>query len=339
MRRPSGNTKEYGLDMNTFPAVCHTVSLWIVALLFFTCSQPGEVDESLSISIGSDENYSMADGRKRPRIVLENSRFRAVVATKKGGRCGIESGILEYINKATGTDQVASIVDANYMRGPITSAEITDDGPRFKRVVMTFEDLPDEEQKDNSGSVAYTIFANSPVLKIEYLDRLPPPDPIVDLGAPGGVRRGTGRGFSEGASTRVWGQEEFKELVSHPATYWTSVSDDPRLAGALGPVDGGPLNYNGHIIVAVASDATGEGYGRVVPIHRDGESGGARHLKLLWNTGIEFYAKPWTDNEYGSSAEEQTYAPPFVAYLFFFDKGLDAAMKIGKAIADGDMEQ
>jgi hypothetical protein len=159
---------------------------------------------------------------------------------------------------------------------------------------------------------------------------------MVDLGAPGGVKK-AGRGFTPGASTRIHGQDAFNDLVCHPETYWSSVADDPRLSGPAGPDDGGPLNYNGFIIVAVASDSTGEGFGRVVPVHRDGIQGGVRHLKLLWNTGIEFYCKPWTDREFGRSSEKQTFNPAFVAYLFCFSNGLAGAMELGKRIADGDL--
>jgi hypothetical protein len=312
----------------------------MMVFCFSGCKTTDRIDASFSLTIDEDPQYSDSQGRARPRITLANSCFIAVIATKKGATCGIETGILQYIQKSTGTDQARSIIDANYMRGPVITADVTDDTNALKRVVLTYEDLPDvgdrEEETDNSAKVAYTIFPFSPVLKIEYLERLPEPDPIVDLGAPGGAER-TGNGFSDNAKTRVYGQEKFNELVCHPATYWTSVSDDPRLTWSPGPDDGGPLSYKGHLIVAVGSIDNREGYGRVVPVHRAGTAGGARHLKLLWNTGIEFYAKPWTDREYGHSKELQAFSPPFTAYLFCFDDGLENAIQMGKKITDGNM--
>lgn len=315
----------------------------LVAGLDVACIGSPGPDPLLRVTVEADPEYTLSNGTPRPRIILENSRLYLVVGTKEGGRCGIESGILSFVQKSTGTDQVATrgVLDANYMRGPIISAEVTDNGPAFTRVVMVTEDLPDikeGEETDNRARVAYTLFANSPVLKIEYLDRLEDPDPIVDLGAPGGVER-IGGSFSEDAATRIYGQEHYHGgvLHCHPTTYWTSVKDDPHLAWTFGPVDGGPLAYNGHLIVAVASLATGEGYGRVVPVHRDGVRGGARHLKLLWNTGIEFYTRPWTDDDHGRSTENQTFSPPFTAFLFAFEGGLTKAMELGQSIADGDM--
>lgn len=314
----------------------------IFALLVISCST--SQDAQLSITISQDPWYDTSGGVPRPVISLENSAFKGVIATKAGGTCGIESGLLEWTQKSTGTNQVpkGGIIDANYMRGPVGSAEITVSSQRMKRVVLEYEDLPDQagsgKETDNHAVLAYTIFPNSPVIKIEYLDRTPMPDPIVDLGAPGGARR-IGGSFSENASTRVYGQHEYHggELICHPKTYWTNVDDDPRAAWGAGPSDGGPINYHGHIIVAVASKETGEGYGRVVPVHMQGRQGGARHLKLLWNTGIEIYTKPWTDSEYGQSNVEQTYNPPYTAYVYCFDAGLDRAIEMGKAIADGDL--
>lgn len=314
--------------------------LCLLSLLVCACSNP-PVDPALSILVEHDTHFSKSDGSPRPKVILENSIHRAVIATQQGGTCGIESGILEWLHKRTGSNQVNRVIDANYMRGPVISARITDNRKDFKRVLLHFEDLPDKDpqtsETDNSGSLAYTIFSHSPVLKIEYIDRLPNPDPIVDLGMPGGVKK-IGSGFSDAAETRVYGQENFNDLVCHPATYWTNVADDPRLQWESGPADGGALNYHNHLIVAVASKASDEGYGRVVPIHQDNERGGARHLKLLWNTGIEFYTKPWTDREFGQSSEQQFYAPPFVAYLFCFTNGLDEAIKLGKIIVDGELQ-
>jgi len=315
-----------------------------LVLIILSCGPPR--DPQLSITISRDPDYTTGDGVPRPVVTLENSAFRAVIATKEGGTCGIESGLLEWTHKSTGTNQVpdGGIIDADYMRGPVRSAEITDDRIRMKRVVLEYEDLPDQtdrgDETDNHAVLAYTIFPNSPVIHIGYLDRTPMPDPIVDLGAPGGVRR-IGGGFSENASTSVYGQEDYHdgELVCHPKTYWTNVNDDPRAAWGAEPADGGPLNYNSHLIVAVASNESGEGYGRMVPIHLEGTQGGACHLKLLWNTGIEFYTKPWTDSEFGRSSEVQSYNPSYTAYIYCFDAGLERAMRMGQSIADGDINE
>jgi len=311
-----------------------------VLIFFLLLAACADKDPQLKMTIESDPEYELDGGTPRPAIEMENSVFRVRVATKKGGHCGIESGILHYVQKSTGTDQVAAILDANYMRGPMIRAQITHGNSDSIRVKIEFQDLPDRDsgsgETDNAGSLAYTIYPNSPVLKIEYLERLPQPDPIVDLGAPGGERK-IGGGFSAGSETRLHGQESYHngELVCHPATYWTSVADDPRAVWESGPDGGGALAFKNHLIVAVASASSGEGYGRVVPIHKTGVRGGARHLKLLWNTGIEFYCKPWTDAEFGRSAEIQTESRPFTAYLFCFDDGLDAAIDTGRAIAGG----
>jgi len=258
---------------------------------------------------------------RRPVVTLENGLYRAVVRENPGGgKYENEHAIRDWVIKESGLDQVSAYLDASTNRGVVTSAEVTFNGPRRKSVRLIYGP-PDGGEV--TGVSEYTIRAGSPVIEIRY-EKYPPWTNLVDIGAPGGLEGPEGSMFPPGAETRIYGQEEYRRrfgrgLVYHEESYWNTYDDEY----ASDPPDAGPLNYRGHLVMAVANTETGVGFGRVLPV-RGQRRGGVRIVKLLWNTGFECFA---------STGEEGR--PPFTGYLYFFTDGLDAAIERGKRIAEG----
>ena len=264
-------------------------------------------DAQLQIRIDSSGAYL--------RVELENSLYRAVIRTNQGGACGIEHAIRDWVIKAADEDQVDNYIDACAQRGPLIRAEVVHDGPGRKTLRGEYENCP-QGSGDNSAVIEYSIFPDSPVIRVDYLRYPNSWANTVDLGTPGGTRKG---------EFRFFGQREYavqvRDIVGYPESYWNTYDggeyrDDPLY--------GGPLNYKDHLIMAVGNPENGRGFGRVMPVFDQGERGGMRIVKLLFDRGFETFPRTG-----------QGFAPSFTGYLFVFTEGLDEAARMGQRIVDG----
>ena len=279
------------------------INLLTFMLLGFTILAQAQADPELEITIDSS--------RTRPKVEFANSVFKADIKSYIGGACGIEYSIRDWIIKSVEEDQVSLGLDGNSYRGPLERATLVADSDSIQTVRAEYENCSDNEF-DISATTEYSIFPNSPVIRINYLKLPQTGADIIDKGTPGGAAEGV---------YRFYGDQEYASLVRGfvpaPENYWNAAAGDP--------VDGGQLNYNGYLIMVVGNPENGHGYGRVVPLGRSGESGGTRAVSLLGDSGFE--------NLTGAAMNSQ----PFVSYLFVFERGLDEAILMGQAIADGDM--
>jgi len=261
-------------------------------------------DSSLSVRFGSEGEF--------PKVEFENALYRAVIRRHDGAVCGVEHAIRDWILKSSGQDQVNNYIDACAQRGPLKSAAIVLQSPDSIRFRLEFRDCDDVSLPFISE---YTLYASSPVIRIDYLKYTYWTN-SVDIGTPGGI------GERHRAQTRVYGKENYiRALDYHEASFWNTFDpeykDDPK--------DGGSLNYRGHLIMAVADPETGVGFGRVMPVRMEGK-GGIKILKLLWDLGFETFA---------ATGDPESERLPFTGYIYLFESGLDDAMALGKRIVDG----
>ena len=76
--------------------------------------------------------------------------------------------------------------------------------------------------------------------------------------------------------------------------------------------------------MTVSDPESGIGFARVLPIYREGEQGGARIVKLLWDPGFEPFI-----------STGQMYRGPLTSYLFVFQDGANTAIEQAMSIVDG----
>lgn len=291
----------------------------ILALGFVMMAAGGCADGSWgSITVGPDQEIPQC-----PRIVLGNSVFHAVIRPYLMDKHKVEQSIQVWTLKRANVQQAGAgkhrYIDASAHRGPILKAEVTYDGPDRKTVRTWWR----QKMGDRVSVIEdYTIYRDSPVIRLDYIrygEGYGGWFNTVDIGAPGGL------GDRHQARTILAGMDAYRpELVYHEESYWNihdeGFEDHPR--------DGGPLNVNGQIVMAVVNEKTGAGFGRVMPIWQDdGDRGGVRAVKLLWDQGFETFP--------GAGGSDP--ARPVTGYLYCFDGGAQQALEMGRAIANGDM--
>jgi hypothetical protein len=281
---------------------------YLVPLILLAGSALVAEDAQMQIRIDSSGAYL--------HVELENSLYKAVIRSHQGAACGTEHAIRDWVIKATGEDQVGSYIDACAQRGPLGSAEVVYDGPERMTLRGEYEDCP-KGSGVHSATLEYSIFPHSPVIRVDYLKYPSIWTNTVDIGTPGGSR--------ERGEYRFYGQQEYasqvRDVTGYPGSYWNIYDGGEYLHD---PLDAGPLNYHGHLIMAVGNPDNSQGFGRVMPVYHRGERGGAIILKLLGQRGFETFPRVG-----------QTYAPPFTGYLYMFTEGLDEAVLMGQRIVDG----
>ena len=261
-------------------------------------------DISLNISVTTLAGY--------PQVTLENSVFKVVIRAGAGGDAGIEHAIRDWIIKpSNNVDIVFDYIDACTQRGPCTLATVTNNGVDEKTVRLNY--FYADAFNNYIGTVDYTIYANSPIIKVDYIKS-----------QYSGWANHVDRTTIESGGHLIYGQNEYGPLVYSPNTYWD--------AGYNGtdPSNGGALNYNDHIVMIYGqSGSTGYGFGRIMPIYYNNQPGkanqsGIRVLKLMSSIrGFETF-----------SATNQGPPPPFTGYLFVFNEGRDEALNLGQLIVD-----
>lgn len=271
-------------------------------------------DIALHIAIERD-----VDDSAHVRITLENRIYKAVIRPrhrkiKSYGE--VDHGIRDWILKSRQQDQVDVCVDGSALRPACTAARIVHDHADAKTVRLSYGDslfLND-----------YTIYRDSPVIRIDYLEygsaqSISSWMNAVDIATPGGLSER----FT--ATTHVLGQEQWiRPLTYHESAYWSIHASEKKIYHTIDDSSAGSLNYKDHFVMVVLNPETGIGFGRVMPIYKEGMRGGVRILKLLWDVGFEPFI-----------ATGQSYRPPVTGYIFLFDQGVKQALELGKAIVDG----
>jgi len=315
-------------------AVLTVLVVLIIMLQSCTLSgTSGPSDPELKISVTDDPDLF---GSKQ--VTFENSLYRAVLKSNGPYHKDWKDGpmfwhhIRSWALKSNGIDQAKGAgIDCNHFRGNCYKTEMLHDGDDRKSIRMYYHAdaryILAEEDIDSSVTQIvsdYTLFPNSPVIKVHYISYMKHNGwaNAFDIGSPGGL---TGR---HKAMTRVYGQENWiHELIYHEETYWRGFTIKPDEPGEY--PDGGPLNYKDHFIMAVGNPENGVGFGRVMPIYKPGKAGGCRIFKLLWDQGFELFPSTGLSNHPDRL--------PYDGYIFLFNRGLDDAIEMGKAIVDGDM--
>jgi hypothetical protein len=286
--------------------------LIIILLISFAFSSKiilAQSDQDLSITIDSYIGY--------PQVTLENSVHKIVIRAGNGGATGIEHAIRDWIIKTSNNaDIVNDYIDATAQRGPCTSATITNNGTDEKTVRLNY--FYSDDYNDYNGIVDYTIFANSPIIKVDY----------VQYDYSGGWANHVDRTIINNGEHAVCGQDSYGPFVYYPNKYWDAGND------GTDPIDGGALNFREHMIMAYGqTGSTGYGYGRIMPVYyfnQPGKTnqGGIRIMNLLSSIrGFEVF-----------SAAGQGYKPSFTGFLFSFSEGIDNAISLGENIVDAKVD-
>ncbi|MGE0622630.1 MAG: hypothetical protein AB7O54_08420 [Pseudomonadales bacterium] len=275
------------------------------------------VDLQLDAIVASDYSF----------IRLENSEIRAVYSqvpqTEENiARNHQEFAITEFTIKAFGEDQVGSgptdYLDNATGRDALVYAEVVYDGIDRKTVYLEWRvwDTAMQVPTDQRIKAQVTIYPHSRFLEITYLD-IRRAINLVDLGAPGGSHSG-GVHIAHGADQ--WP----KGYLSHdepPGTWYSRYAPDEQ----NDPVDGGPLNYNGHFVIGVFNGVNGRGFGRTLPIEH------THVVKLLLSPGTR------------RGIEPQNYpflkpVPVFTSYLYAVTGGGQDALTFGRQLVDSGAE-
>lgn len=235
------------------------------------------------------------------RVFLQNERLlvRIDKSDDKAGKYKITAFCALLGGKPV---MISDSIDSRHSPGPapaffvLTDARVLEDGPRRKTVQLDF---------GNGKRVQnVSIFPNSPVLEIEYL-QLNPNKHTVDLRIVGG-------------STVIYGAQQWQQQRGWPDLYPNIKAPYlEKVAGSYyrhewGP---GPLNYHGHLIAGRYDKATGVGLGLVVPFDQ------LAWFKLVRDDGLERMAK----------------SAPYKAYYFAVTGGDEEIVSVGKQIAEGKL--
>jgi hypothetical protein len=274
-------------------------------IIFYGSVMHGQSDPSLNISVTSSAGY--------PQITMENSVFNVVINARSGGNAGIEHAIRDWIIKpSSNADIVNDYIDACTQRGPCTLATVTDNSPDQKTVRLNY--FYSDAYNDYIGVSDYTIYANSPIIKVDY----------IQYDYSGGWANHVDRTIIDSGCHQIYGQDSYGSLVYYPNSYWDAGND------GTDDVDGGALNYRDHVVMVYGqSGSAGYGFGRIMPIYyfnTPGKTnqGGIRKLNLLSSIrGYEVF-----------SATAQGYKPSFTGFLYVFSEGSDQACNFGMEIVD-----
>ena len=241
-----------------------------------------------------------------PTVTFENALYKGVMRENPGGECGTENAIRDWTLKSNNLNQAAYLIDACAQRGPLQKASVIFERPDSAKIKLEYKDC----KKGGINAISeYTIYRNSPFIKIDYVKI---PDGwwnTVDIGRPGGGKYGM---------YKIFGQEDYiKTMQKYPDSYWNThdkgYEKDPK--------DGGALNYKGYMIMLIGNINNGSGFGRIMPIKTD-KTGGLKILKLLNGRGFETF--PSTGDK----------AKPYSAAIFVFEDGLVNALAQAKIYID-----
>ncbi len=194
-----------------------------------------------------------------------------------------------------------------HLRQNLLEANIIEDGPKQKTIHLKWEK---SEEK-------VSIFPDSPILRIEYVDWF-----ILFTDWPDWPK---GPDVHEEQMFAVYGADKWHRTYDPADTtrdpgigyndiyFDTKESDRHKQKGIVDPDDGGSLNYKGHFIVGAYKKATGHGFARIVPVERT-------RVLVLWSY------RAW---EFMPRGKE-----PFTTYLFPVSEGEKEIIEQGKKVVD-----
>ncbi len=310
MRKGRFFANDEGATMRSAVLVCNLISIYCALLAVSGTGQSMRERENIVedwgfVKVGKDKN-------DRWEVFLENSVIRCRYGWKpinedEGG----ESFITHLIIKKNGQNQVGNEsgggrINAAAGRFEMLDASVKYDGDDFKTVRMSWK----TKRPEFVAVQEVTIFPDRPILKVDYIKYCVN---IVDIASPGG---------SENPKYVFHGGDKWKrDYVLYPKGYFYPPDDTyvVEQTGMPGDGDPGPLNYNGWFIMAIYDEQTGVGFGRVSPVES------TSIIKLLFERGFELFP-------YWRKPKE-----PYSGYIFTFTRGLDEALKLGRAIADGNI--
>ena len=120
-----------------------------------------------------------------PTVTFENAVYRAAIRENPGGECGTENAIRDWTIKSKNLDQAGYLIDACAQRGPLQKASVIFERPDSAKIKLEYKDC---KKGDINAISEYTIYRNSPFIKIDYKKM---PDGwwnTVDIGRPGGEK-------------------------------------------------------------------------------------------------------------------------------------------------------
>lgn len=256
-----------------------------------------------TVSVGKDDKgYFVAN--------LENEKIKVRYAPKIGKEVQ-ESIIKEVILKTHPEINIAGrSIDGAAHRGLITKAEVIKDAEDEKTIYLEWATVPGKKNKfPGPAKSEISIFRDSSVLKIKYINFCF--SHICDLGLDSVHITDA----NWGGKSRVYGIDLDPLPQYENCLYWRKYGDfGCKGVYATTGIEGdpGPLSYKGWMVMGAYNSANNIGYGRVIPAEN------IRVIKLLWNKGFELF--PQGKN--------------FIGYMYFFDKGENEVLSIGKGIVD-----
>lgn len=293
--------------------------------------QPG-VDPMLKITVSSANHGS---------VVMENSVMKVTYSYTGENGYG-EFSIHEWINKLAGNRDITKQVSAPFPGNPPgqdylneenceqftggggkeninktqMNGTVIDDGTASKTVRIT---------QDCGITEEFTIFANSPVLKVNYVSYT---YDWIDNRNSRNVQIPTkSTAVAEPMDVVIYGSEQWLQTNSYLCTgnentfCQKAIYDRLGIGGRNDPADGGPLSYKGNFVFGFTEKATGIGYGRVLPVNR---------LGTWWVHINESY-----EMLFYSLSGPTSQGPPFTGYLFMVTNGPSDLLSIGKSAVDG----
>lgn len=298
-------------------------------------NQPG-VDTSLKITASTANHGS---------VVMENSVMKVTYSYYADPE-GIGSfAIQEWINKLANNRDITKQISAPNPGNPpgkdylndlncempgggskvhvsktLMTGTITNDGAASKTIRITQDACNIVEE--------FTIYANSPVLKVNYVSST---YDWIDNRNSRNIQKASDPtspyGTFEPMDVTIYGSEQWLQTNNYLCTgnentfCQKPIYDRLGIGGRSDPANGGPLNYNGSFIMGFTEKATSLGYGRTLPVNRLGTWW--IHINESWE--LLFY--PF------SGANSQ--GPPFIGYLYMVTNGPAEVLSIGKSAVDG----
>ena len=222
-----------------------------------------------------------------------------------------ESCIREVILKDHPNDNLAgALLDASAHRGLLVKAEFIKDTLEEKTIYLEWVPVPKmKEQFPGPAKCEVSIFKNSTVLKIRYIDFCFAHTCDIRLDKQHVLDK------NWGGITKVYGFDkdsipQYEDCLycrKHGLFGCDSIHMKNGLEG-----DPGVLTSKGQMIMGVYNKANNLGFGRVLPANN------IRCIKILWNKGFEIFPQ----------------GKDYTGYLYFFDNAEDGVISTGKNIAD-----
>jgi len=255
------------------------------------------------VSVGQDEKGFW-------EATLENEKMKVRYGYGMGDG-DAESCIREVILKAHPEDNLAGpLIDASAHRGLLTRAEVVKDSPEEKTIYLEWLPVPGmKKQFPGPAKCEVSIFRNSPILKIKYIDFCFAHTCDIGLDKKHVLDK------NWVGITRIYGFDKDSVPQYEDCLYWQKYGifgcDSVHIKNGIG-WDPGSLSYKGRMIMGVYNKANNLGFGRVLPADN------IRCIKILWNKGFEIF--PQGQN--------------FTGYIYFFDNGESGVLSSGKNIVD-----